>query len=373
MRGILTNPVYAGEVYAGRTQAGSRRPRPREDWIAVASVPAIVTRALFDRVQAKLARNRRFSRRNNTAHPYLLRALVGCGVCGLACFGRSMPPHHRYYCCAGKLAAVHSHREAACPARYIPAAQLEALVWDDLCGLLAHPEAIRRALERAHGGHWLPQELRARREALRRGQAGVRRQVERMTEAYLAGVVGLEEYRRRRGELERREQALEAQERQLGAQVDRQAEIARLGLGLEEFCRRVREGLERATWDQRRQLLESLVARVIVTDGEVEIRYMVPVGAGADADRPCRLRSDYRGRRVQMEARRRRRAALANGRTAEDRGRHRGRRAEPHARPRTPGVRPHRMTRNTRRAQCVHTVDPCNKVPAGGRFRRSAL
>ena len=37
--------------------------------------------------------------------------------------------------------------------------------------------------------------------------------VERMTEAYLAGVVGLEEYRRRRGELERREQALEAQER----------------------------------------------------------------------------------------------------------------------------------------------------------------
>jgi hypothetical protein len=91
VRGILTNPAYAGEVYAGRTQAGSRRPRPREDWIAVASVPAIVTRELFDRVQAKLARNRQFSGRNDTAHPYLLRALVGCGVCGLACFGRSMP------------------------------------------------------------------------------------------------------------------------------------------------------------------------------------------------------------------------------------------------------------------------------------------
>ena len=162
--------------------------------------------------------------------------------------------------------------------------------------------------------------------------------VERMTEAYLAGVVGLEEYRRRRGELERREQALEAQERQLGAQVDRQAEIARLGLGLEEFCRRVREGLERATWDQRRQLLESLVARVIVTDGEVEIRYMVPVGAGADADRPCRLRSDYRGRHRAMEARHRRRAALAERRAAGDRSGHRCRRAEPHAGPWTPGV-----------------------------------
>src|SRR3954454_11145761 len=41
---------------------------------------------------------------------------------------------------------------------------------------------------------------------------------------------------------------------------------------------------------------------------------------------------------------------------------HRGRRAEPNAGPRTPRVCPHRITRNTGRAQCVHTADPCNKV-----------
>ena len=39
---------------------------------------------------------------------------------------------------------------------------------------------------------------------------------------------------------------------------------------------------------------------------------------------------------------------------------HRGRRAEPNAGAGTPGVRPHRMTRNTGRAQCAHTADPCN-------------
>src|SRR5215208_4515724 len=65
------------------------------------------------------------------------------------------------------------------------------------------------------------------------------------------------------------------------------------GWAWRKFCRRVREGPGRASWEQGRQLLESLVARVIVTDGEVEIRYMVPVGADGDADRPCRLRSDY--------------------------------------------------------------------------------
>jgi site-specific DNA recombinase len=62
LRGILTNPVYAGEVYAGRLQeacgtgatAMPRRVRPREDWITVASIPAIVTQEQFERVQDKL-------------------------------------------------------------------------------------------------------------------------------------------------------------------------------------------------------------------------------------------------------------------------------------------------------------------------------
>src|SRR3954463_5615106 len=40
----------------------------------------------------------------------------------------------------------------------------------------------------------------------------------------------------------------------------------------------------------------------------------------------------------------------------------RRRRAEPNAGPRTPRVCPHRMTRNTGKAQCAHTVDPCNKL-----------
>ncbi|MDJ0390280.1 recombinase family protein [Roseomonas sp. E05] len=39
LRQILTNPVYTGQVYAGRSQSAPRRLRPREDWIPVAAVP----------------------------------------------------------------------------------------------------------------------------------------------------------------------------------------------------------------------------------------------------------------------------------------------------------------------------------------------
>jgi site-specific DNA recombinase len=118
LRGILTNPVYTGEVYAGRIQeacgtgaaATPRRVRPREDWITVASIPAIVSQEQFERVQDKLAQNRQFARRNNTAHAYLLRALVSCGVCGLSCQGRCLPSGYSYYCCRGKLSGLQSHR-----------------------------------------------------------------------------------------------------------------------------------------------------------------------------------------------------------------------------------------------------------------------
>src|SRR5215212_3157013 len=117
------------------------------------------------------------------------------------------------------------HWETKCASRYIPTEQVDALVWEDLCRLLNEPEAIRFALERAHGGHWLPQDLQARRQALRRGQASVQQQMERLTEAYLASIVSLEEYRRRRQDLEQKAQSLAAQVQQLEAQVDRQAEI----------------------------------------------------------------------------------------------------------------------------------------------------
>src|SRR5690349_16139394 len=162
--------------------------------------------------------------------------------------------------------------------------------------MLTHPETIRLALERAQSGHWLLQELQAHRDTLRHGQASLQRQVERLTEAYLAGVMGLAEYQRRRRDLEQRQQALAGQERQLEAQADRQSEITRLGLNVERFCQRVSQGLEQASWEQKRQLIEWLIARVVVTNGEVEIRYVIPTSPTGEADRFCHLRSHHRDR-----------------------------------------------------------------------------
>lgn len=210
VRGILTNPVYTGTVYLGRSRPVQARGRHSalqpigrgrgghtqtapEEWVAVGQVPAIVSQELFDQIQAKLAHNQQFASRNNTAYPYLLLALVSCGTCRLACTGRSSRGGYAYYVCNGRHLTRATRREEKCPAHAIPVEQLDELVWQDVCQVLMHPQLIAEALEQAQGGHWLPQAFQARRENLRKARVSIEQQMERLTDAYLAKVLDLGE------------------------------------------------------------------------------------------------------------------------------------------------------------------------------------
>ena len=117
--------------------------------------------------------------------------------------------------------------------------------------------------------------------------------MERLTEAYLSSVIPLPEYQRRRRELDQKAQALEIETKQLEAEVDHQAELAGWVSSVESFCERVRTGLAQATFEQKRQLVELLIDRVVVTDAEVEIRYVIPLSPESEHIRFCHLRKDY--------------------------------------------------------------------------------
>src|ERR671910_964225 len=305
IRGILKNHAYVGNAYGHCTYlapAKSRRAplapvgagltakrRPKEEWIGV-SVPEIVERETFDLVQQKLSHNRKFASRNNKSHRYLLRALVSCGACGRSSPARTSWDGRSYYICRGHSEIVSEQR---CRARHAPGARLEELVWEDLCEVLTHPEHAKHALRRAHGGEWLPRELKARLENVGKALAHTERQRERLLEAYLGGVLELAEFERKRKELEGRTDALLAQERQLEASARERTELAAIADSIAEFCERLRAGLADATFEQKRRLVELLIDRVIVTDEEVEIRYVVPTSPEGPHQPFCHLRTDY--------------------------------------------------------------------------------
>ena len=56
----------------------------------------------------------------------------------------------------------------------------------------------------------------------------------------------------------------------------------------------VRPVLEQATFAKRRQLVELLIDRVVVTDDQVEIRYVIPTRPEGPHSPFCHLRLDYR-------------------------------------------------------------------------------
>lgn len=310
LRAILRPVAYTGQIYAERFRARPPRIRrsathpigrshdslveqPAENWIPVVTIPAIIRQELFERAQHKLAQNTSFASRHNTAHQYLLRALVSCGVCQSSCTARHLKTGHMYYVCAAKGNPIHTRKAEKCTSRFSPSQQLDEVVWSDLCEVLTHPDQMAQALERAHGGHWLPQELQARREQLRQAQNRLSQQIERLTEAYLGDVIPLAEYQRRRQDLEQKRQALASQADQLSVQVDRQKELSHLTTAITDFCQRVQAGLDNATFEQKRQLVELLIDRVIVANGDVEIRYVIPTSPSSEHVRFCHLRSDY--------------------------------------------------------------------------------
>ena len=103
-------------------------PAPAEQWVPVASVPALVTAEQLAQAEAKLGQNRAFALRHSTRHQYLLRALVSCGVCRSGCLCRTLRPRYAYYVCQAKGDPIVRGHETPCPARYAPAHQLDEVV-----------------------------------------------------------------------------------------------------------------------------------------------------------------------------------------------------------------------------------------------------
>ena len=98
-----------------------------------------------------------------------------CDACRLACTGRQTGAGYRYYLCRGRTDPVRAAQGQRCTARYIPAGQLDELVWADLCTLLTDPGQVTHALARAQAGAWLPQELQARQATIRQALSRLER------------------------------------------------------------------------------------------------------------------------------------------------------------------------------------------------------
>lgn len=309
--GILRNPAYTGTAAFGKTIYGTKRApavrplpkrplpkrirsayrQPEEEWVKI-PVPAIVSPELFSAVASQLEENRKRARERQRGTRSLLRGLLVCGACGYAvcAVGGSA---HRYYRCNGN----DSRRfggQRVCKSPSVRADWLEQVVWDDVQALLKEPERIQREFERRLQSD-APEAVDGEIAQTERAKAQLERKLNRLLDAFADGLI-------EKADLEPRSERIRAEIKSLAERVeerkddrDAAAELRLVVARVESFAERIGEGLDDATWEQKREILRLLVKEVEVDETKIRVVYRVNPGPGG----PSPQRGSFRhcGRR----------------------------------------------------------------------------
>lgn len=151
---LLHNRRYIGWNVSGRHRRtgkprNSHAPDDSEVIIVKGVCPVIIEEELFEKVQARLEKNKhKLGGRNKAKVPYLLSGYVYCDECGEAMIGtattNSAGVRIRYYRC-GKY--MREGREA-CHNRAMNASVLEELVFDQLRSIVCDPGVLDNLVEK---------------------------------------------------------------------------------------------------------------------------------------------------------------------------------------------------------------------------------
>ena len=97
----------------------------------------------------------------------------------------------------------------------------------------------------------------------------------RIIDSYSEGLIDKQEFEPRIKRLRERIEKLEGQARELSDQAKLQSELHLIIGRLEDFTSRVKDGLDQADWNSRRDIIRALVKRVDVEKGRVNVVFRV--------------------------------------------------------------------------------------------------
>ena len=224
-----------------RPEAGQDAGRPREEWTGI-PVPALVDEETFDRVQQRLADNKRFAARN-TKVLSLLQGIAACASCGYGYYRTTTTTTAGnkiyYYRCLGS-DDYRYQGGRVCQNKPVRADYADQVVWDHVTGLLADPALIRaeigKRLERARTSDPVTRKRGQLEQALAKTAASIAAMITAFSEQLLT----IDELRARMPALRARETGLKDQIAALDAQAADRDAYLRLAGDLEGFLGRLR-------------------------------------------------------------------------------------------------------------------------------------
>ena len=297
--GMLRNPAYAGTAVFGKTQvvhepaglnrtarlAGRTVPRqvrtqdrPREEWTGI-PVPALVDEETFDRVQQRLADNKRFASRN-TKVPSLLQGIAACASCGYGYYRTTTTTTAGnkiyYYRCLGS-DDYRYQGGRVCGNKPVRADYANKVVWDHLTALLADPALIRAEIDKRLERARTSDPVTRKRGQLEQALAKTAASIASMITAFSEQLLTIDELRARMPDLRARETGLKDQIAALDAQATDRDAYLKLAGDLEGFLARLRASSATATTEDRQRVLRALAQDVLIGPEKITIRHRIPV------------------------------------------------------------------------------------------------
>ena len=297
--GMLRNPAYAGTAVFGKTQAvhepaglnrtarlaGRTVPRqvrvqdrPREEWTGI-PVPALVDEETFDRVQQRLADNKRFAARN-TKVPSLLQGLAACASCGYGYYRTTTTTTAGnkiyYYRCLGS-DDYRYQGGRVCQNKPVRADYADQVVWDHVTALLADPALIRAEISKRLDRARTSDPVTKKRGQLEQALAKTTASIASMITAFSEQLLTIDELRARMPALRARETGLKDQVAALDAQAADRDAYLRLAGDPEGFLTRLRGSAATATVEDRQRVLRAVVQDVLIGPEKLTIRHRIPV------------------------------------------------------------------------------------------------
>ncbi len=284
---ILRNPAYKGVTYAyrwERSKSGNKRvvERPQNEWVKLdGATPAIVSNELWDLAQVRLDRNKELACRN-TKREYLLRSYLFCSNCGRRYIGgtrgnktKNGLNYHGFYHCSKS-----SKKEFIdpCRNRTWSADRIEEIVWQQVEQALSNPAIVLSGLEAIRNESGKTSEYTKQLDTIKTQLKHMGKEKDRAWKAYrITGdedkfktevkevMSSIEELNKRQSELEARV----CSANQVKADIE----------GIEQACKIVLSNLGTLSFEDKREVLETLNIRVWISKDSLRLEGTLPIAS----------------------------------------------------------------------------------------------
>jgi site-specific DNA recombinase len=290
---LLRHKIYIGEAHWGKSYAiipekpfkiekykklrkTSRKIRPEDEWYKV-SVPAIISKELFEKTGQQLRLNYERSNRNKKSE-YLLSGKMYC-KCGIKRCGEGpQKGKYLYYRCANR--TYHYPLPPTCHEKGINARIADVLEWQKIVALMSSAELLLNQIARTMKIKQInTEEVTIDILPLNKEIHKLKIEEERYNKAYGAGVFTLEQLREYTLSIKEKIISIKNQITQAEQRGSYTKEILPTEAEIKDYTEHALEYLSDLNFIQKRAIIEYVVDKIIGTPLELQVIGHIPISS----------------------------------------------------------------------------------------------